>query len=370
MSMSHDTRRHRRGFTLIELLVVIAIIAVLIALLLPAVQNAREAARRSQCKNNLKQLGLALSNYESTHLMFPMVDARGGSTSGFSPQARLLPYVDQANLQGLLNFDLPAFTGPFNAQTPNPQFASTFRQAMPLFLCPSDPAPKQTTITVAGTPYVFGANNYMLSTGSAQRVLNDFRWPTDGLTYENSNVRFADITDGTSNTVAFSESVRSTGSDVSLVAGTLPPFPYQKTCNGSGGLSSGLNATQGLLVTGSPWSPYADANMMVSSPDLKAVLPTMTSWRGADTATLRARGAVWASATALCSLTNGYLPPNSRIPDFVTHWGGWLGPRSWHQGGAHVVFADGAVKFMSDGVDVALSRALHSRGGSEPIGQY
>src|ERR1700709_2477916 len=94
------TRNRRTGFTLIELLVVIAIIAVLIALLLPAVQQAREAARRSQCKNNLKQLGLAMHNYHDTYKVFPT--ASGGN--GFSPHARILPYVDQAPLYGTLNF--------------------------------------------------------------------------------------------------------------------------------------------------------------------------------------------------------------------------------------------------------------------------
>src|SRR3954467_436772 len=104
-------RRHLRGFTLIELLVVIAIIAVLIGLLLPAVQAAREAARRMQCTNNLKQLSLALHNYESAHAMLPPAGSFNpgllAPMPSYSVQARLLPFVEQASLHNALNYDIP-----------------------------------------------------------------------------------------------------------------------------------------------------------------------------------------------------------------------------------------------------------------------
>jgi prepilin-type N-terminal cleavage/methylation domain-containing protein len=145
--MISHSRTQSRGFTLIELLVVIAIIAILIALLLPAVQQAREAARRTQCKNNLKQFGLALHNYEGTFGVFPMTNAQNylPNTQGFSPQARLLPYMEQANLQNLLDFTQYGFSGPFNNLVPNPQFAAAFATPLQVMLCPSDPAPTQNT---------------------------------------------------------------------------------------------------------------------------------------------------------------------------------------------------------------------------------
>ncbi|HVW01774.1 MAG TPA: DUF1559 domain-containing protein [Planctomycetaceae bacterium] len=357
-----------RGFTLIELLVVIAIIAVLISLLLPAVQQAREAARRTQCRNNLKQLGLALHNYESTFRVLPMTNAQNylPNVQGFSPQARLLPYLDQANLQNLLDFTQPAFTGPYNALTPNPQFVNAFAMVIPIFLCPSDPASPQNTET--GTGYSYGGLNYMVSYGSGTGVNYDLRWPTDGIVFENSSVKFADITDGLSNTVAMSEATRSVGADMTLPAGTTPTFPYEYTLNGSTGVNSGLQPTQGLAPSGSPWQ--AGANGMISNPNLSTVWPSMTGWRGAGSTALRGRGVSWAVAGACSTMTNGYNPPNSHIPDLVVHFTGFFGPRSFHTGGANVLMCDGSVHFLTDNVNVATHWALHSRNGNEALGQY
>ena len=144
----------RNGFTLVELLVVIAIIGILVALLLPAVQAAREAARRMQCSNNLKQWGLAAHNYHDTFRAFPMTNAQNylPNVQGFSPQARLLPFVEQVNLQDQLDFALPAFSGPWNALMPNPLFAASFATPLQVALCPSDPAPKQ-NVGAGGAEY-------------------------------------------------------------------------------------------------------------------------------------------------------------------------------------------------------------------------
>lgn len=350
--------RRRSGFTLIELLVVIAIIAILIALLLPAVQQAREAARRTQCKNNLKQLGLALHNYEGTFQVFPM---NGGST-GFSPQARILPYIEQANLQNLLDFNLKVYTGPGGSQVPNPLMITLFASPLSVFLCPSDPAPPQSTANL-GSPaqaYVFGGNNYMVSTGSGTGTHYDDRSRTDGLFWINSNARMSDVTDGLSQTIIMSEATRGDGVDVTLPAGTTPPFPYRKLLSAGSGTSPGTGPGYGASGGGWP-SP-------IVNPDLSAVVAMQTNWKGS--AAGNARGTSWLRGLAHNVCTNGYNTPNSRIPDTTMHGTGFFGPRSLHTGGANVLFGDGTVQFLSDSIDVATHRWLHSCRGGETTSQF
>jgi prepilin-type N-terminal cleavage/methylation domain-containing protein len=356
----------RPGFTLVELLVVIGIIGVLAGLLLPAVQQAREAARRMQCQSHLRQFGLALQNYESVYKVFPMT----GTPGGFSVQARLLPFVEQGNLQNILDFSLPAFTGAFNAQVPNPKFVDAFAKRIPLMLCPSDPVPAVSQVTVAGRDYFYAGNNYMVSTGSGTSTRYDHRWQTDGIVYENSNVNFSSITDGTSNTVFMSESIRSKGNDLTLPAGKTPSFPYQYTLNGSSGMSAALQPSQGMLVSGSPWSAYANSGGILEDPDLSSIWSGFTVWRGAGSTAMRGRGTSWAATGALNSLTNGFTTPNSRIPDLVIHFTGYFGPRSWHIGGAHVVMGDGAARFLSNNMEQDLHRHIHSCNGGEFVGEF
>lgn len=337
---------------------VIAVIAILIALLLPAVQQAREAARRSQCKNNLKQLGLAMHNYESSLRIFP----HNGGSSSFSPQARLLPYTDQAALQKLINFSLPTYTGPGGSSVPNPALVSIFERPIPMFLCPSDSGPTYYTATL-GTPpaaYRFAANNYMVSTGSGTGTNYDDRHPTDGMTATNRGIRIGDVKDGTSQTVFMSESIRGDGVNVTLPAGTTPLAPYSKYLSGSGtttGTGPGYTGTTG------GWSGNP-----ISNPDLTLVLAAQTNWIGGQAGI--GRGISWMRGLAHGVLTNGYITPNSPIPDITMHGTGFFGPRSFHAGGAHALMVDGAVRFLSNNINVATHRAIHSRSGKETVGEY
>jgi prepilin-type N-terminal cleavage/methylation domain-containing protein len=213
--------RLRSAFTLIELLVVIAIIAILIGLLLPAVQKVREAAARATCSNHLKQIGLAIHNYEGVNNKFPPgINVPIGTGSGmvFPTNALytsgkikdppfpgqfgsffeyILPYVEQDNLQKAVNFSQNQYG---NCNGPN----STGAQIVKIFMCPSDYLPNTvTTYTTGGVTYYFGMNSYMGNGGTQAWYVSNATF--DGVLYVNSKITINGITDGTSNTLLVGE---------------------------------------------------------------------------------------------------------------------------------------------------------------------
>jgi prepilin-type N-terminal cleavage/methylation domain-containing protein len=330
----------RNGFTLIELLVVIAIIAILVGLLLPAVQQAREAARRTQCRNNLKQIGLALHNYESVFKRLPMLIVSGecnglpwgaGSTAfdddGFNWTSSILPYLDQAPLFNILT--QAPFYGRFGAtelywnSVGNPATGAVIpgcEKPLPAFICPSSALP-----TIVPTNYLV-PGNVVTGTTSVARAIG---WPVTnykgcggspagdyGLLHKNceapGGILFRDVTDGLSNTVMVAESAQvqtNTNPTVSTASTGVQDWPTLYATCGDDEMSR-INGR-----TSAPINNGVNANRMAFSVNDDAAF-------------------------------------------------------SFHTGGAHFVFGDGSVHFLSENISIATYGQLHDRRDGVPVGDF
>jgi prepilin-type N-terminal cleavage/methylation domain-containing protein/prepilin-type processing-associated H-X9-DG protein len=339
----------KRGFTLIELLVVIAIIALLIALLLPAVQAAREAARRAQCINNLKQLGIALHNYEGIHGGFPP-----GCITGLWPVdptvpaafyrwgalAFLTPVLEQTSVFNALNFSFPVYvrTSTFPGTGIAPANSTVVGTIVGLFLCPSDRMQKITTTDgFAGGPgRDFAPSNYHFCAGDGANG-GDITNP-DGSFRVNLMTRVAEVTDGLSNTAFGSESLLGPG-----VADTVPNTP-------------GLVPAPDLLFWNAAWKGTATAS--INTTNCLAATSLSTE-----------RLMSWVDGTYTYGLYDHHFTPNSKSLDCITVNNslsqGWKGARSRHPGGANVLFGDGSVHFAMDSIDSRTWGAAATRAGNE-----
>lgn len=339
----------RPGFTLIELLVVVAIIGLLIALLLPAVQTTREAARRIQCRNHLKQLGIALHNYHDTHQTFPPGRMRGpvdGQGRCFSAYAHLLPFLDAATVYHQINFQADPENSALNGVA--------LSHTVPFFLCPSDSFRILQSDTLNGTVVNSAVHNYLLNTGTTFPVSpgNPGRVTVTGIFFENSRVRLGDVTDGSSNTICISETIKSEGGPAAW---------------------DGVSRTNGFVLT--------------VGNDNATTGPELINYAGqclqAGVRLQQTRGSRWLYGAPGHSMYNHIRPPNDPNVDCrgglphsirTNYW--WdrlshnVAARSRHTGGVQSLFCDGHVQFVSDSIDVRLWQSLGSRGGGEVVGEF
>ncbi len=339
---SHSGRSGSTGFTLIELLVVIAIIAVLVALLLPAVQQAREAARRSQCRNNLKQFGLGMHNYHDTFSVLPN-GFRAYNGAPFQMANRetwfqpVLPYIEQANLYQSYQTFLQSSTGNNYLHI---QEALSFvgrNQSVSVAACPSDPNSPGRNRGFRG--------NYVVNVGNEPDMAgNATTGPTgqlklSGMFWWHSSVRFRDVTDGASNTLMMAEIM--VRHPASMAGVTNPDNAYFYGEPGSYWIG-GRWGEFGFTTNQPPNTTIADQIYGALTPD-NGSIPSC----GANNQTLRA------PCTAIAT---GY-----GLRNFA---------RSHHVGGVHALLADGGVRFVSENIDLTTWRGLGTRAGQEIIGEF
>ena len=362
------SRCRKFGFTLIELLVVIAVIAILIALLLPAVQQAREAARRTQCKNNLKQIGLALHNYHDVYSAFP-ISTTGSRPAGtacgngfYSWLTALLPYVDQANLYNSIDMNVgmmdtcdQATSGDYvnltiSASHPN---AAAAAKVIDLYLCPSDPY-RVTDVMGSANPapgsYAANAGWPELTTGPdgtmpPLEVQNGFMGminPKSPASWQQPHVSMRDMTDGLSNTAAVAERLINS---MVLVAG-----PFGTTVDPSTASESTLSycgSTTGTARTLPGWMHYCG------------------NVSGADFVYSKVHGPSWISGWTFA--VNSYLhtmPINGKNCHIYGGEGYGMNiatPSSQHAGGIHVLMGDGRVVFVNESIAMPVWWAIGSR---------
>jgi len=304
--LSRRRRRPSRAFTLIELLVVIAIIAVLVALLLPAVQAAREAARRVQCVNNIMQLGIALQNYESAHELFPpgsiaqkgpVLDTPQGY--GFGWITQILPHMELRNIYNHFNMDVSLY---------KIENSTTRGDLVRSFLCPSDIGAARGSTNLALTSYV----------GNHHHVEAPIDTTNKGVLYLNSAIRLEDVADGSSQTIFVGEK-RNDGLGLGWASGT------RASLRNTGGIN---RSPQSPLITPS------QANASVRITPAQSIISSI----GQSTAEI------------------GPLPR-----DFVGSYS------SNHPGGANFLFGDGSVRFLKNSISQNVLSLLGNRADGEFI---
>jgi prepilin-type N-terminal cleavage/methylation domain-containing protein/prepilin-type processing-associated H-X9-DG protein len=332
----------RSGFTLVELLVVIAIIGILIALLLPAVQAAREAARRTTCNNNMKQLGLALHNYHDTNRALPFLSVQASTKHAYvSGLVALLPFVEQDPLYKQIT-STSTFNGvvyPPYDQYPLSLTYPPWKTQIPTYVCPSDPGAN--TRRPDGSSAGCGRNNYCFSVGDW--TPNVYSSTTRGPFASRKTFNFSAIVDGLSNTIAMGERCLGVPDGQRVKGGAVTEqssLSTSPTSNSPIGCMSTLGGN-GMYKSGLGYS----------------------AWRG---------GATWFAGFPSTTMINTILPPNGptclRTTDGAEHM--LVPPTSYHPGGVTVLWCDGAVSFVSDTIDTGNLAKPSKSSGESPYGVW
>jgi len=350
--MVSDSRlRHaRKAFTLIELLVVIAIIAVLVALLLPAVQQAREAARRTQCRNNLKQIGIALHNYHDSYNQIPYTNG-GGASSGQSGFVSILPYIDQANLYNKLG--VPATYGATSFTAWPTSYLAAYvpwQTKLAVYVCPSDSEGQNSDTSHGGGWAVYGVLgkcSYGLSSGDYTPGWHE-KAPRGPFGYCERQFSFRDITDGLSNTVAISERCIGFGDGTRI----------------RGGFVDNHSSSPGPWNASAPTAAYLNNNpagCMATRGSGGSYVTGMSSYASHT-------GFGWSPGFADFTGISTILPPNG--PSCRGAYGMYATASSYHIGGVNVLMCDGAVTFIGDSINTGNLASPGVASGPSPYGVW
>lgn len=322
---------NRKAFTIVELLVVIAITGVLVALLLPAVQAAREAARRSQCSNHLRQMAVATLMFHDVNRRFPI--GRQGDEESFGQHTELFPYLEEGSIT--FQFDFTKKPG---------QNPARFIK-IPLFLCPSDAEDRMLDKDNNSHQFDWGKNNYRACAGSEfGRTLNnnnpDAVELNNGIFLTNKAIRLAQVTDGASHTALFSETIRGDADDRRIeIESDIFRIPNNNSTDSTAGVYAAAMALNlGSMVGSEKQNSHAGRN--------------------------------WINGNYMTTRYNHVMPPNTfsvTRANTPNNRGGAVTASSRHVNGVNLTLADGSVRFVHDEIDLTTWRALASRDGGETL---